>query len=180
MGMAIRKGTWKYVGTIFMVQQKTSVWCIYIGAVHILVQHKISHPVLVLEASPSNIGVFSWVGMLPSHHTKGNSSLGTFNPLEKLAIMFNLVNWLTFGLVCAILHCLVVASAFSGLQSIYTISFGLEICTPLLLCVGTLPKILYLNYQLLSWNNSFGQLEPNYCLFKLCYGKTLKISLWTL
>ena len=49
----------------------------------------ISRPSLVLEASPHNIGVPSWVSLLPSHYIKGNLSLGTFIPLEKAAIMFN-------------------------------------------------------------------------------------------
>ena len=107
-------------------------------------RHKISHPALVLEASHCNVGIPSWVSLLPSHHGKGNSSFGTFIHLEKAAIISDLANLLSFGLFCAILHCLVVASTFWELQSIYTTGFGFKRYKPLLFCVGTLPKFLCL------------------------------------
>ena len=79
---------------------------------------------------------------------------------------------MTYGLICVILHYLVMGGSFWWLESIYSISFGLKKCTPLLLCIGTLLKLLCLNLQLLSWTFSSGQLEPNYFLFKLCCRKT--------
>ena len=65
---------------------------IYIGMVYTLAQHKIGHLALVLKASPYNVGVPSWVSLLPSHHRKGNSTFKIFSCLETAAIMPNLVN----------------------------------------------------------------------------------------
>ena len=53
-------------------------------------------------------------------------SIGAFSSLEKVALLSNSINWLTFGIVCAIFHCLVVAGTFWGLDSIYTIGFRLK------------------------------------------------------
>ena len=64
----------------------------FFDAAHTLAWRKINHPVLVLEASPHNIREPSWINLLPSHHSKGNSSLRTFSHLEKVAIISTLVN----------------------------------------------------------------------------------------
>ena len=46
-----------------------------------------NRPALLLRALPKNIGVPSFVTLLPSYHGKVNSSLGTFDHLEKVAMM---------------------------------------------------------------------------------------------
>ena len=45
-----------------------------------------SHPALLLEALPRNVGVPSLVTLLLSHHGKANLSLGILGYLEKVAI----------------------------------------------------------------------------------------------
>ena len=132
----------KSLGTV-----QISAWLFQCGAINC--------PVLVLEASYHNVGVPFVVFLLPSSHSKGILSLGIFSRLEKAALMFNLVNCLTFGL-CAILQYLVVAGTFWELGSMYTIGFGLQRHRPLLLCIGTLPKFLCLDPLLLSQTISFG------------------------
>ena len=59
----------------------------------------------------------------------------------------------------------------------YTIGFWLEKYTPLLFFIGTLPKFLCLDLWLLSQTISSGQLEPDYCFFKLCCRQTLEVSI---
>ena len=88
----MRKGTPKYIGKILMARYDN------FSVAHIWVHHilqrsiKKNPPALVLEASPCNLGVPSWVSLLPSHYNKGSSALGTFSHLKKAAIMPNLVN----------------------------------------------------------------------------------------
>ena len=84
-----------------------------------------SHPALVLKVYSHSIGVPSWVILLLSHHGKGNLFLGIFGISERTAIIFNLVNLLTFGFVCTILHCLVASGIFQVLGYTYSIGFGL-------------------------------------------------------
>ena len=56
-------------------------WCGYFGIAWI------SHPGLLLEVLPCNVGVISMVCLLPSHYSKGIISLGAFGCLEMAAIM---------------------------------------------------------------------------------------------
>ena len=69
---------------------------------------KKSCPALILKVSPCNVGVLFRVSLLPSHHSKGNLTLGTFKHLGKVIIMSNLVNWLTFEFIYVVFKCLVV------------------------------------------------------------------------
>ena len=53
---------------------------------------------------------------------------------------------------------------------------GWKTHTPLLLCIEFLPKLLYIDLYLLSKKIYSGQVEPNYCLFKLDFGQIVEIS----
>ena len=72
--------------------------CKFGGAAHKSAWHiswrgpKKSCTALILEVPPCNVGVLFRVSLLPSHHGKGNFTLGIFRHLGKVAIMSNLIN----------------------------------------------------------------------------------------
>ena len=71
-------------------------------SVQLLWYSAIYYLALVLEEFFYNVGVPSWVSLLPSHYDKGNLSFRTFCHLKKMAIISNLVTLLIFGFVCII------------------------------------------------------------------------------
>ena len=64
----------------------------FAGMVRKSAWRKKSHPALILEASPHNVGVPSGVILLPNHYGKGSLTLGISSHLQKVAIVSNFVN----------------------------------------------------------------------------------------
>ena len=65
-------------------------------------------------------------------------SFWVFSHLERVDIMFRLVNGPTFDLFCVMFHCLVVDGTLFGSGTTYIIGFGWVEPTQLLFRVGTL------------------------------------------
>ena len=129
MGMAMRKGTRNYASLIFGLAHKLAWHISWLG-----IQAGVAYKLACAKSKLSSLdsksvslqcwGTF-WVSLLASCHGKGNLTLGIFICVGKADIMFNLVNWLTFGFFYAVFHCLVVAKIYLGLGCTYTIGFGL-------------------------------------------------------
>ena len=70
---------------------------------------------MILEVTLCNVGVPFRVSLLPSHHGKGNLTLGIFRCFGKVVIMSNIISLLTFEFFCAVFHYLVLAGTCLGL-----------------------------------------------------------------
>ena len=111
---------------------------VHICTEHTLMWHKTTHPSLLCRALPWNIGKFFAGNLLPSLTTIVIEAFRKFCGLGKCLKCLHGLFYDFWGVF--VTSCL--RSGDHTLGSTYTIGFGLQKYTPLLLCIETLLKSL--------------------------------------